>query len=95
MLTQLESNLAKLPIKCYSYDPVGRRLIIILRGEDGFYPCGTNAVEVEALSIKCGGLKEVANLLNRQLAVTDKQREAMENGSMFGRDTLSADVDSI
>lgn len=81
-MDQLESNLAKLPEHCYSVLLTDDSLILIKRGETGYYPADT------------GHKADLANFLNARMGVTPAQRMAMEIGSMAGFHVPGADPDA-
>lgn len=63
------SNLNKLPEMCYAKLFSTGKLILIKKGETGYYPCDFDGDE---------------NKLNENLGVTKAQAKAMSCGSMFG-----------
>ena len=73
-----------LPELCYSILPSSGMLICIKRGEAGYYP-SIWSTPAEWKN------RELANLNNRKLDVTQAQRLAMEIGSMCGWDAPGAD----
>ena len=73
-----------LPDLCFSVLPGSGDLICIRRGESGYYPSDWNTGDPERN-------RELADFNNWKLGVTQAQRMAMENGSMFGWDTPGAD----
>lgn len=76
--------MTKLPEFCYATLPSNEEeIIVIKRGEKGYY-------RVDPLSdvYLCS-----ADRNNELLGVTKAQAKAMQNGSMFGWDTPSADPD--
>lgn len=75
-------NLAMLPDVCYAvlrHNAPGQRIVIIKRGESGFYPSPYDNVSASALD-----LESIVSRLNERLGVLDAQREAMLAGSCFG-----------
>lgn len=82
----LESNLAKLPETCFGINPGAEgvdSLILIKRGERGYYPTEGYGAKSELL----------VDHFNARMGVTRAQRMAMEIGSMFGFDLPGADPD--
>ncbi len=75
-------NTAKLPEYCYGTLPSTGEVVIIKRGEMGYY--SSNATPGNAQ----------ADDLNAVIGVTKAQAEAMMSGSMFGWDIPSADPDN-
>lgn len=83
---QHETYFDKLPEKAYIKNnihcqgPYGPPPVIcVVRGESGYHPIYTSATAEE---------------LNEHLGVTPQQAAAMQNGSLFGWDTPSADPDN-
>lgn len=73
----------KLPTVCYSINTMEpSKMIIIKRGELGFYHCTYDSTKENARSW--------ADEMNRRLKVTKAQEEAMLIGSMFGWDCEGA-----
>jgi hypothetical protein len=75
-----------LPVSCYGTLPSDGSLILIKRGETGFwraegYTLGTMVPTWDAL----------ADILNNRRGVSKAQRAAMEAGSCFGWDVPAAD----
>ena len=71
---------AKLPEMCYGVLNTTNEIIVVKRGETGYYPTGWEpAKDRQAAEKWC-------NLLNERLEITQAQRIAMEVGSMFGFD---------
>lgn len=87
MATLAQTNLARayerLPRLCYGTHPTEPGLILLKRGEVGFwksdYPSGPMTWD------------EAADFHNERLGVTRAQRAAMEAGSMFGWHCPAAD----
>lgn len=73
-------NLNNLPELCFYKDEVngGDKLIIIKRGQSGYYPSEYTGDFMER---------------NEEIGVTREQAEAMKAGSMFGWDTPGANPD--
>jgi hypothetical protein len=69
-----------LPPVCYGLNEVTNEVIIIKRGETGYYKTdwGSNYT------------KEMVDKLNEKLEVTKEQAQAMKVGSMFGWDVKGA-----
>ena len=75
----------KLPDMCYSVLESTNELILIKRGEMGFFPQRPENAPWSADNM---------DILNERLGVTKGQAEAMKNGSMFGWDTPVANPDN-
>lgn len=73
-------NIEKLPEYCYGTLPSTGDIIIVKRGESGYYPISVNS-------------QKQADSLNAAIGVTRAQAEAMMYGSMFGWDTPASDPD--
>lgn len=71
-----------LPISCYSILPDTKELIIINRGESGYYRCDFS---------EPGDNRALADELNARGGVSKAQEEAMRIGSMFGWEVPGAD----
>lgn len=69
---------SKLPEYCYSTSLIDNKVIIIKRGESGYYPIETTRTAEE---------------LNSVIGVTKEQVEAMSVGSMFGWNVPGANPD--
>lgn len=78
----LQANLAKLPELCYSVNPLDESVILIKRGETGYFPG------------KTGHRADLVPFLNARMGVTPAQRVAMEIGSMMGFHVPGADPDA-
>lgn len=76
-----------LPELCYSTVPSTDELIIIKRGEKGYYRCEFSTDDKEYN-------RELANDRNTKLGVSKQQEAAMLAGSMFGWNTKAADPKS-
>ena len=86
---QQEAIFARLPELCYGVLSTTNQIIIVKRGETGYYPINYEpAKDREAAEEWC-------NLLNEQLGITKSQRKAMEVGSMCGWDVPGIDPDAI
>ena len=83
----------KLPEVCYSTNKVTNEIIIIKRGEIGYYPTNWGPAKPTKDKKASEVVEEWCNLLNERLEVTKAQRKAMENGSMWGWDALGSDPD--
>jgi hypothetical protein len=75
-----------LPRTCYATHPTDASLILLKRGETGYYP-----TEGYSLNNAVPTFDELADLLNERLGVTKAQRAAMEAGSLFGWHVPAAD----
>ena len=84
---QQEEMFQKLPELCYGILNSTNEIIILKRGEKGYYPTGYEP----AKNREAGD--EWCDLLNEQLGVTKPQRKAMEVGSMFGFDVPGINPD--
>lgn len=73
-----KANIAKLPIVCAERNPSDNQPILIQAGESGFYPA-PSSLDVEGF--------------NRRHGVTERERDAMLAGSMFGWEVPAADPD--
>jgi hypothetical protein len=72
-----------LPEFCFGTDPITNEVILIKRGEQGYYRYYNGTLKG----------KEKARELNEQLGVTIAQAEAMFVGSMFGWHVPGANPD--
>ena len=73
-----------LPETCFSVLPSSGQLIIIKKGESGYYPSDWSTDDPARN-------RELADYNNHLLGITPAQREAMECGSMHGWDVPGAD----
>jgi len=82
----MNENLSKLPEVCYSVREYDQSLILLKRGESGFYSTtySTNKAEENQM---------LAYQLNAKLGVTKAQEQAMSFGSMFGWEKPGANPD--
>lgn len=79
-----ETNESGLPLTCFGTHPTDESLVLLKRGERGYWP---------AEGYSKGNLAtwgEVADLINTRRGVTPAQRSAMEFGSIFGFDVPGA-----
>jgi hypothetical protein len=83
--TRMSKVIEKLPEKCYGILLATNELIIIRRGEDGYYPMKDGPYYTD---------KETVSEMNAKIGVTPAQAEAMSMGSMFGWNTPGADPDN-
>lgn len=74
---------SSLPPVCYSTLPDTGQAIMIKRGENGYYPCGSTTDIHSAAAF--------AEQKNKELNVSKAQEAAMLTGSMFGWDVPGAD----
>ena len=74
--------MVKLPEYCWSVLDATNELVMVKRGEKGYFPQRPENAPWGA---------ENKDALNERLGVTKGQAEAMKAGSMFGFDTSSAD----
>lgn len=72
-----------LPELCYSVEKNTGKLIVIKRGEKGYYNTNYNTENADSN-------RACADFQNEKLGVTVVQRAAMEAGSMFGWNTPAA-----
>lgn len=75
-------NEAMLPEVCYSvlhHQEPGRRIVILKRGEAGYYP-----TEYDRAELPLDALEKIVDRLNDRLGVLPAQRDAMLAGSVFG-----------
>lgn len=78
-------NLNKLPEYCYSTLPSTGEIIVIKRGEKGYYPQRPENAPWNP---------ENLDHINAQLGVTKAQVNAMTAGSMFGWDAPASNPDN-
>lgn len=78
--------LSKLPDACYSISDYSGEVILIKKGEVGYYSTPYSDQDRNKN-------REIANLLNAQLDVTSAQEQAMKIGSMFGWNIPAVDPD--
>lgn len=71
-----------LPYQCYSVLPSSGELIMLRRGQQGYFP-------VVASMPSCSN-RERADRLNREVGITKAQEAAMVAGSLFGFDAPAA-----
>lgn len=76
----------KLPDACYSVIPGTGELIIIKRGETGYYRCEFSCADKAEN-------RQLADLLNGGMEISRAQESAMLHGSMFGWNVAAADPD--
>ena len=75
---------SSLPERCYSILPSTGEIIMLMKGENGYFPSGTQPPEGK-------GACTMVNELNKKLGVTKTQEMAMSVGSMFGWEVKGAD----
>ncbi len=73
-----------LPERCYSVLPSSGEIIIIKRGEKGYFKADIPAADKEEA-------RSIVNEYNAKLGVGRAQEEAMKAGSMFGFQVPAAD----
>lgn len=82
-------NCARLPEQCYAFTAchaVGARIVLIKRGEIGFYPTTLDRPDMSAEQAKA-----LVDAYNERLGVSWPVKQAMLFGSMFGFDGNGAD----
>lgn len=77
----------ELPDRCYSTNPATGELILILKGEKGYWKCDFSSPHREQNEM-------TAAQSNRRMGVTPQQAAAMLGGSMFGWATPAAQTSS-
>ena len=75
---------AVLPELCYSVLPSSGELVVLKKGETGYFACAHNTDNPDHN-------RRTAQGLNAQLDITPRQLAAMEAGSMFGFNVAAAD----
>lgn len=78
--------LSKLPDACYSTSDYSGEVILIKKGETGYYSTPYSDPDRNKN-------REIADLLNAQLAVSRAQEQAMKAGSIFGWNIPAVDPD--
>lgn len=84
---QQEEIFTRLPELCYSVLNTTNEIIVVKRGETGYYRTDYEPAKDRKAA------EEWCDLLNEQLGVTKPQRKAMEVGSMWGWDVPGANPD--
>ena len=84
---QQEEIFARLPELCYSVLNTTNEIIIVKRGETGYYRTDYAPAKDRKAA------EEWCDLLNERLGVTKSQRKGMEVGSMFGFDVPGINPD--
>lgn len=78
-------NVDELPDMCYGVLPSDNSIIIIKKGEKGYYPTDyTDMVEGESYDDRYRSANDVVNRLNAEIDITPDQRFTMEIRSMNG-----------
>lgn len=78
-------NVDELPDMCYGVLPSDNSIIIIKKGEKGYYPTDyTDMVEGESYDERYRSANDVVNKLNAEIDITPDQRFTMEIRSMNG-----------
>jgi len=85
---QLAEVLEALPPLAFGRNPTDNSLVLIKRGEEGYYPLAPTA---KLPQVKSNEDPTDAAALNAAIGVTPAQALAMVNGSMFGFDCPGAD----
>lgn len=81
-------NQTDLPDNCYDFNDNTNQIIIIKKGQTGYYPTDIEFENKEQA-------EDIINKANEALKVTPEQRDAMRAASMFGWNTTeSADTDT-
>lgn len=79
---------SELPDMCYGVLPSDCSIIIIKKGEKGYYTTNKNYesayADIKDYEERCKKADELCNKLNSQIDVTPEQRQSMEIRSMFG-----------
>ena len=78
-------TIKNLPEMCYVVLKSTNEMVLIKRGETGYYPQRPENAPWDANNV---------DHLNERMGVTKAQARAMEMGSMFGWDTPSANPDN-
>lgn len=81
----MNKNYNKLPDMCWGVLALDNTIIIIKKGQSGYYKTDYPAAESREAA------EEWCDELNERIGVAKNVRRAMEHGSMFGWDTPSAD----
>lgn len=81
------ANFEKLPEMCHSVNGVTGKVIIIKRGEHGFW-------DTIHTTISPDDSQAIADARNKQMGITKIQEKAMYVGSLFGWDVPGADPDN-
>lgn len=84
---QQKEIFARLPELCYSVLNTTNEIIIVKRGETGYYRTDYAPAKDRKAA------EEWCDLLNERLGVTKSQRKGMEVGSMFGFDVYGINPD--
>lgn len=87
-------NIAALPAEAYAVLRSNGKLIVIKNGVSGYTPTPAPIVAQLMKRYNANTAGELAGILNKQEGVTPAQREALENGSMFGWDAPAANVEN-
>jgi hypothetical protein len=93
--TTAKENIMALPDRCYSVLQMDGSLIMILAGENCYRPVAEEFAYAKRSQYCLKNNEELADKLNEILGVTRKQREAMDNGSMFGWEVPGANVENL
>lgn len=80
----IEQNVQQLPESCYSFLQTTGEIIIIKRGESGYYRTAIAPTDKNEA-------QGIVDEYNSRLGVTKAQEKAMTVGSMFGWDVPGAD----
>jgi hypothetical protein len=92
LLSDAQANLLKLPAWCFGRLLSDNTIIRINAGETGYRPCNQDWPQKECKARNIT-LDQLIDELNAKDGVTKAQRHAMECGSMWGWEKISADPD--
>lgn len=81
-------NYDKLPDMCWGVLATTNEIIIVKKGEKGYYKTDYPAAKSREAA------EEWCNELNDRMGITKNVRKAMESGSMFGWDIPAADPEN-
>jgi hypothetical protein len=86
------STTEDLPLECFALiacRPAGQRIIAVRRGTAGYFSTTLDSVDMTLQQAK-----DVVDLYNRKLGVSEEQKQRMIAGSMFGWDVPSVTEDA-
>jgi hypothetical protein len=93
--TTAKENIASCPDWCYSVLLVNNRLIRVKAGVVGYYSVDEETEQTLKEKYKITNSDELADTLNAILNINPIQREAMDNGSMFGWEVPGANANYL